>query len=361
MPQPQAQYILMLTALCGELPLSVLPRLPITESYRYKVIAYLKKQKLIRLFERDRLKAYRLTIKGKELLVKQGFGQFRFLLEGNPNRSELTRRLRTHLSAQAYATIQNAGIPLFHSNETLLFDFQPEAVQAPAFYTAREVKDIGEESRKIRSSRMAGVLLDSKNIYLVYNTGNTIMKWEYQTELRMRSVLDTKLCLNSECTRYREHKVIGMMLGDGMDSALQLLNSNGGHRQQGFRPDGAFSNFWFCPNTPEGEGQLSILISESYSSIRQLLLSDFSKSSINRIDCDAVDFENCPVLLALDFDLPRLKHFRDALKLFGGTGRIYCFDFQAQVLEDYIGSLAKIHSVSLQKTKDVVVHKEKTH
>lgn len=357
MPLSQAQYILMLTALCGELPLSVLPRLPITESYRYKVIADLKNKKLIRLFERDSVKAYRVTVKGKRLLVCKE--PKHFCLDENPNRSELKRRLHTHLSAQALVTIQNAGIPLFHDGQSMLFSPESETIRFPVFYTAREVKDIGVESRKIRSSRIAGVLCDRRKIYLVYNTGASIMKWEHRTELRMRSVLDTKLCLNAQCSQYSEHEIIGLMFGDGMDSALQLLNGNGGYRKQGYRPDGSFEMFWFCPNTPEGEAQLSILTAAEYPSIGKLLLSGFARSSNRRIDCDAVDTENRPVLLALDFDMPRLKRFRDALQLFGETGSIYCFDFQVPTMRAYMGALAKIHSVSLQKTKEVISHEKK--
>ena len=67
------------------------------------------------------------------------------------------------------------------------------------------------------------------------------------------------------------------------------------------------------------------------------------------IDCDALDTEGRPVLLSLCFDMPRIKRFRDALELFGYTGRIFCFDFQAPVLQIYMGGLADIQPVSLEK------------
>ena len=46
-PRSQAYRLLGLIALCGELPADAIRRLPISGSYRYKVIASLKSQKLI--------------------------------------------------------------------------------------------------------------------------------------------------------------------------------------------------------------------------------------------------------------------------------------------------------------------------
>lgn len=66
-PHSQAYHLLGLIAVCGELPADAIHRLPISESYRYKVIASLKSQKLIRLFGRDGIKGYRLTPVAKKL------------------------------------------------------------------------------------------------------------------------------------------------------------------------------------------------------------------------------------------------------------------------------------------------------
>lgn len=80
-PRSQAYRLLGLIALCGELPADAIRRLPISGSYRYKVIASLKSQKLIRLFERDNLKGYRLTQAGKKLLLQVQLGRFSYYLD----------------------------------------------------------------------------------------------------------------------------------------------------------------------------------------------------------------------------------------------------------------------------------------
>ena len=248
----------------------------------------------------------------------------------------------------------NAGVPLFHDEKAPIFEPSlSAAVPKPSgavFYCPTEVKDIGLEAAKIRSSRVAGILFDDERIYLTYNTGGAVMKWEAQAELRLRSLAEARFCRSPGQAWYTSENVIGLMLGDSMDTGLQLLDSRGGYKRSSYRPDAGFSRFWFCPNTPEGERQLRILISPVYAQLRQLLVSDLQTGTpAVSIEHDGLDAEGRPVLLALDFDLPRLWRFRSALELFSYTSRIYCFDFQAPVLQVYMSGLADIQSVSLEK------------
>lgn len=357
-PHSQAYHLLGLIAVCGELPADAIHRLPISESYRYKVIASLKSQKLIRLFGRDGIKGYRLTPVAKKLLLQTQPDRFSYYLDAGRTacRSEPTRRLRLHAAAQAYITMLSAGIPLFHDQKAPLFESSSSAaVPKPSgavFYCPNEVKDIGMESAKIRSSRIVGILFDNKRIYLTYNTGNSVMKWETRAELRLRSLVEARFCRNPIRSWYSDENVIGLMLGDNMDTALQLLESIGGYRKSGYRTDSGFIRFWFCPHTSKGELQLRILTSPIYAQLCRILLSDL-RTGIPDIsmNCDALDSEGRPVLLSLCFDMPRLKRFRDALELFGYTGKIFCFDFQARALQTYMGDLADIQPVSLEKVR----------
>ena len=357
-PRSQAYRLLGLIALCGELPADAIHRLPISESYRYKVAASLKSQKLIRLFERDNLKGYRLTQAGKKLLLQVQPARFSYYLAEEAGRvscrSEPTRRRRLHAAAQTYITMLNAGVPLFHDEKAPIWNTPSlAAVPKPSgavFYCSREVKAIGLESNKIRSSRSTGILFDRERMYLTYNTGGTVMKWEAQAELRLRSLAEARFCRSPGQFWYTSENVIGLMLGDSMDTALQLLDSRGGYKRSSYRPDAGFSRFWFCPNTPEGERQLRILISPVYAQLRQLLVSDLQTGTpAVSIEHDGLDTEGRPVLLALDFDLPRLHRFRSALELFRYTGRIFCFDFQMRALQAYMDGLADVQPVSLEK------------
>ena len=135
--------------------------------------------------------------------------------------------------------------------------------------------------------------------------------------------------------------------------ALTLLNSNGGYSRQFFRLDGTFERLYFAPNTPEGEIQVKILCSgEVREALQDLLLSDLHPPQPGlRVEHDALRDDGAPVLLAYEFDLERLRRFRDSLQLFGGTGLVICFDFQQHVLEEYLAGLTEFQTVSLEKVR----------
>lgn len=61
-----AGLLLMLTALSGEFPTALVSRLPGGETYKMKVVKRLKKDKLLRTFYADRLRAFRLTAAARD-------------------------------------------------------------------------------------------------------------------------------------------------------------------------------------------------------------------------------------------------------------------------------------------------------
>jgi len=138
-----------------------------------------------------------------------------------------------------------------------------------------------------------------------------------------------------------------------MNMALTLLVSTGGYNRQFFRLDGTFERLYFAPNTPEGETQVKILCSsEIRGTLRDLLLSDLQPQQPGlRVEHDALRDDGTPVLLAYEFDLERLRRFRDSLQMFGGSGLVICFDFQQAVLEEYLAGLVEFQAVSLGKVR----------
>jgi len=356
----QSDVVLALAAIAGELPAAALRRLIVSEDYRYKVIADLKSKKLIKLFARDGVKGYRLTAKAKELLLTTNPARYSFFLTGNADtnklHTEVTRRLRLHRNAEAVITLLHAGAAIFPDEKPALFGALPAAVSQPpaaAFYFSREMKSVGEEHLKIRSSRASGLLLTDSELLLVYNTSTNLMKWEYQTELRCKVLMTSRFCQDATTMLYPGGQARALMLGADMHMALTLLDSTGGYKRQFFRLDGALERFYFAPNTPEGETQVKILCSiEIREELRQLLLSDLQPPQPGlRVEHDALRDDGVPVLLAYEFDMERLRRFRDSLQMFGGFGLVVCFDFQRAVLEEYLEGLVEFQAVSLEKVR----------
>lgn len=356
-------HLLELTALCGEFPADQLYRLISSSSYAEKVITQLKSEKLLRVHYRDKLRGYRLTKRSKEYLLQESPKRFAVYLTGNTDtnqiRSEKSRRLRLHLRAEGYLTLLHAGIPVFPDEKPDLFlpghKSGTPLQSLPLFYSAREMKRLGDDATKIRNSRCMGVLLSSDCAYSIYNTGNTLMKWEYRTEIRVNAFLQQYLAGNPYSGL---PQIRAIMLGRDMDMAYRLLTSTGGRKKSLFTLDTSFEHFHYVPNTSKGELLLKILCSPLLQKrLNNLLRSDLLPPDRQlTIEHDALTSKKDMVLFAYDFDMLRINKFNTALKLFGRSGVLIAFDFQLPVLKAFLGENLRYSSIDLLKFKRSFLH-----
>ena len=91
-----------------------------------------------------------------------------------------------------------------------------EAVEYPAFYSSREVKEMGIDATQIRSSRFTGVLLAPTGIFVTYNSGAALMKWRCKSELRVKALMWSVLCQQRLAGQYRAEDVHGLVLGESI-------------------------------------------------------------------------------------------------------------------------------------------------
>lgn len=348
----------------GEFPASQLSRLFDTPAYTEKMITELKADKLIRLHYKDRLRGYRLTKHAKEMLLSHNFSRFRNCFTGNAEtnviRSEPQRRIRLHQKAQVYITLSHTDIPFFADEKPLIFheNISRECVDLrslPYFYSSREIKELGAETTKIRNSRSMGILISPHCVYCIYNTGSSVMKWEYQAEVRLNAFLQHYL---KGCPYTSHPEIRAIVFGDDMEMALQLLTSTGGNRRGLFMLDTSFQHFHFLPDNAEGESLLKLLTKPKMTAqLNHLLLSDMVTGSDEiPFEHDAVTSEGIPTLLAYDFDMQQINRFNTGLNVFNMTGNLICFDFQIPVLKKYMNSNVCFSSIDLAKFRKEFFH-----
>ena len=351
--------LLEMVGLCGEFPSGQLNRLIESDSYAEKVVTDLKQSKLIRTHYKDGLRGYRLTKRAKELLLSQNSCRFQNYLTGNAEtnliRSELPRRLRLHQKAETYLTLSHAGIPFFPDEKPLLFSESGEAAtfpmrSLPLFYSSREIKNLGASTTKIKNSRSMGILMAPHCVYAVYNTGNTLLKWEYKTEVRLNAFLQHYL---QGLPYHGPPTVYAIMTGSDMDMAFRLLTSTGGYKKTLFMLDTAYEHFYFLPNNSSGEYLLRLLVQpQRMIQLNQLLLSDcFPPREDLPIEHDGIDSQEKPILLAYDFDMQRINRFNTGLNVYGLSGNLICFDFQLPCLKKYLTADIHFSSIDFQKFK----------
>jgi len=356
----QAYSILSLVAVSGELPADQISRLPGGREYKVKLIKALKRKKLIQTYYKDKLRGYRLTNTAKDLLLADNDERFAFFLTGNADtnilKSEITRRLRLQSIAETFVTMQNAGVSVYRGEKPDVFYpgdglAVPLSVTAPSFYNSREMKELDMEFAQIQGARAVGVLLTASEVFVVYNTGGSLLKWEYKSEMRVKALMKTVLCHNRLPHQYKSDNIRALMLGNDMERAYQLLTSTGGVKRNYFVLDGNYDSFIYLTNDHNGEVVLKLLCdTEKTSALSGILSHNLRERDPGLlIENDAIDGNGEPVLFAYDCDMPRITRFNSALNLHGRSGTLTCLDFQEEALRRFCGGNVQIQTIDIKK------------
>ena len=358
--------LLTLIALTGELPVSQAARLADSQKYLETVITRLKKEKLIRTYYKDGLRGYRLTAKAKRCLLREHTEQFVDIFDGetiiNKPKYTIPDRLRLHRLAETVVTMVMANITVFPWEKPSLFEngHISDAVSfaTPAYYTSREIKEIGQEAAKIRGARATGVLMTSANTYTIYNTGNTEMKWKPQSEVRMKTLLDRKINTARLDRQLPVSDLQAIIFASDMEQMLALADTQKQIKHQYFVLDGTYKHIYYVPNNSNGEFLLQILCDDDLkAALDGLLTSDIAPENPKAvIENDGYDNAGTPVLLGYTCDIPRIKRFVNALSIQHKTGTVFCFDFQEEVLHQICGEIIELQPIDLEALKGGIVN-----
>lgn len=358
--------LLTLIALSGEVPAAIIHRLPGADSYGESVVKRLKRDKLLRTFYRDSLRGLRLTAAAKKMLLTHHPDRFQSALTGNTEtnvlKCEITRRLRLHRMAEVLLTMHNAGLSAFPWEKPAVFQPTPPLpdthIGKPAYYSSREIKEIGPQGAKIRNSRAIGVLLTDGGIFIVYNTAATQMRWEYKAELRLKALLQTELCQYRLPGQFMNAEQSAIVFGEGMEQMPGLMGLGEAGARGYFVLDGNFEHFHYLTNDHYGEVILQLLCDTALKAVLDEILSE--NLSARRpgwsVENDAFDETDAPVLFAYTCDMPRIKRFDTALALHELTGTLICFDFQEEVLRQICGERVTLQSIDFEAFEGSVLN-----
>lgn len=357
---------LTLTALSGEFPAAMVSRLPSADTYAEFIIKRLKHDKFIRTFYRNSLRGFRLTLTAKQLLLATYPSWFQSSLTGNTEtnlpKSEITRRLRLHRMAEVLLLMRNADVVVFPWEKPPIFQAARAhigyAIEHPTYYSSRELKEIGPQANKIRGSRATGVLLTGRGIFVIYNTADTEMKWEYKAEMRLKALLQIELCQKGLLDQYKSAAQSAIVLGADMTQMEWLMGIGSRATRSFFVLDGNFEHFYFLTNNRHGEVLLQMLYApELQETLNAILIENLSEPQPNHsIVNDGFDENGAPVLFGYTCDMPRIKRFDTALALHDQAGTLICFDFQESALRHICGSRVSLQTIDFEAFERSVLH-----
>lgn len=350
-----------MTAVCGELPANLISRFAGGDRYKELVVLSLKKDKLLTVFSQDHLRGYRLGRRAKSLLLESQPERFLFFLSGqndtNHIKSEISRRARLHRVAASTVLALNSGASVFRDEKPHVFSpgSSPQTTfdlaDIPAFYSSREVKEMGIDATRIRSSRMTGVLLAPSAAYLMYQGGVQLPELDRKAEQRARSFLLHALCGSRFAGRYGPDSLRTILACDDMQVLVEILNGAQTSNRSFFPLEERHNNFYYLTNDHHGDVLLGLLCDPArQEAFRKVLLLELRAPSHGLpVEYDAIDKAGRPVLFAYLPDIPRLGRFLTGLSLHGLQGCIACFDFQAQALESCCGENVTLLPISFEK------------
>ena len=103
------------------------------------------------------------------------------------------------------------------------------------------------------------MLLAPSHFYLVYNTGNTLMRWAPASELRARTLLTEYIGRRIGHPAYAGQNAEALLLCEDLSLAPTLFRSRGGGKRQLFFLDGTFDHMYLLSNNAQGDVLFQIL------------------------------------------------------------------------------------------------------
>lgn len=345
-PYPAAgtlPYLLLaVVALSGEFPTAQVARLPGSETYKANMIVRLKSENRLYAYYHNSLRGLRLTAASKRELLQIHPERFDKALSGksiiNAPKYSLPNRLRLHRMAEVLVTMLNANVAAFPWEKPDIFTLgSRNLIMRPAYYNSVEVKDMGEEGNKIRNSRATGLLLAPSAVYAVYNTADSEMKWEFQSEMRLKVTIQTDICGKLLSDQYGSVTPEAVIFGSDMEQ-MSVLSGPAKSGRKPFLAGAAFDHFYYLTSDHRGEVILQLLCDAAKKhELDALLMEDLTPGKDYFTENDGFDEDGAPVLFGYTCDLPRIHRFHTGLECNHLKGTIVCFDFQKEVFRRVCG------------------------
>ncbi len=348
----------------GEIKKEDLKKLNSSEYYLRNQISELINKKLIKKYSNDGIVGYRLTKRTKEYLLLKNKNRFEFYLKGNTEtnkiRGDISRRIRLHKILNINIFMQRTNVKIFRDEkEKIFYDYKKitssKEISYPSFYSSREVKELGDISICINSSVFVGLLMTPRNVYIVYNTENKLMKWNLSTEKKLFDFIKVHLTSKKIVSNnYTEKNIKGLCIGENIDTFSKMISMNIMNKKKSyFYVHEYFENIIFLENNERGETLLKFLCcKEKNNQLLNVLKKGYKERNDNyAIVNDAIDNDNKPILFNYYLDLVRLNKFKKGLFLQKQKGIIYCFDFQKKAILNYYNDLVEIKEIDFNKFK----------
>lgn len=346
-----------------------------SREHTQKSVCSLINEGLVKRYKFDEKRVLRLTNKGKKYLMCAYPGRFEMYFEGtcrtNKIRSDKNGRERNIRLGQILILFRRAGIKIFPdekhllntNSENMISGLSGESVDTDGssheFYDFSEIRKYSSEYKKSRSARSMGMLIGDKKIFIVYHTGNALMKWQRGVELNLKSGIESEVVRK---VFHNNKTVEHLMIAETPEIAERIVKSNGGKNRQYLRLDNDLWGTYFMVGDEHSDLILELLCDEKlHAELYDAIVSNLDISRGVHAAYDGIDQNGRYTLCAINGNLQRLRKLYIMISDYNRRypdkkleGHIICFDFQKEYVEKIFGDMAVIEEVSEAHVRKVI-------
>ncbi len=297
----------------------------------------------------------RLTEAGEEYLATHDPQAYTYILGNRSNRRRLdgsaTKLARRHAITTGFFMARKAGAevlpdckpPLIGAGKSATYEYQ---AGDPIYYTIGEIRAAlkGDETLpEPKASRMLGVIVRGVQLYVLYYTGHTRMRWYANGE--WNSVAAVQAMLNRSGFSCRV--ISQVIIGSNMSVAVKLMHRDRTAKSRYFVLDGEYNNCYFITDDRLGERLLSTIINpREQVRIRQNALAGYISPSQPTKEYDAVTEDGQrPILFNYQCDLLAIGNMASHVTGFTQPLIMICYDYQAPYLQQMTGAFVEVRSI----------------
>lgn len=214
----------------------------------------------------------------------------------------------------------------------------------PCFYSSHELKNSDEEVKKTQYARFIGAVFTEDAGMAVYNTRNSVMKWNGMGEFKAKDAIQKLAVRNT----YAKEITSAILLGQSMEIAERTMKSFDHVPHADLRFDRIYRHIYFVPLSQDGVRQLRILLLPDWNERLLDLMFEPTQRSYGRgaFEYDA-HVDGVHVFAFFDSDIARLIRFREAIADYKYPAELICFPFQVSLAKQVLDDLVDIKTFEL--------------
>ena len=352
-PGSHLHWLLTALAVTGEIPVSslhlfgnrrsmrdLITKLTLIQNYRNSDTGDTLRCQLLTLIGKGESKSVRLLRSGLPLLDWIGAREYHeaaFWTHNFP--SDLAHREPLFRFAEAALMFLWAGAEI---RPWVMPSLEDDGLlpETPLLYSSRELKKIRNgELKKIQYARVIGAVYSQSTAISVFNTRNTVMKWNGMGEFKARLSLCDLAQRNTTTSRIDA----AILFGNSTEIAMRTVDALRKDRRLELRFDNVYRCIYFVPLCEEGVDQLRLLLAPDWNEQLLSALFEPAQRSYNRgsFEYDGV-VDGTYVVCFFDGDIAKLIRLRETLAEEHYPCQLVCFPFQVGLAKQVLGDLVDI-------------------